>query len=245
MLINPILLGLLVAPSLAGLFLVLMVVPAFLARTPLKVIWKDRQRGRHYARTSAANKVLALYSLLFALGLAAVIYTGGLLPLLPLLLVLPLAVLTIYFDLASEGRRLLAELIAPVALSAIVAAMALAGGWDYAHALALWAIPLMHALPAVLYVRARLRLDREQPAGITGSIAIHVLALALAVALVWAGLIPILAAAAVLVLLGRAAYGLSPYRRPMSVKQLGWSEVFFGFLTVLLAAIGYWTSGIG
>jgi hypothetical protein len=43
------------------------------------------------------------------------------------------------------------------------------------------------------------------------------------------------------ILLGRAAYGLSPYRRDMSVKALGWSEVVFGLLVVILSAVGYWS----
>ena len=46
-LLDPILLGLLVAPSAAGIFLVLLDLASFLARTPLKIVWKDSQSGRH------------------------------------------------------------------------------------------------------------------------------------------------------------------------------------------------------
>lgn len=240
-LVNPIMLGLLVVPSAAGLFLVLLDIVAYLARTPLKILWKDYQRGRRYARTAAALKVLFLYAMVAVFSLTAALILGGLLPLVPLFLVLPLVVLVLYFDLLSTSRRLLPELLAPVTLSAIVAAMALADGWDWPRTLAIWAIPLMSSLPAVLFVRARLRLDRGLPAQPGLAIAAHVLAAGVAAALVWAGLIPGLAAVAIFILLGRALFGLSPFRRPMPVKTLGWSEVVFGLLTVILAAIGYWT----
>jgi hypothetical protein len=239
-LLDPILLGLLVAPSPAGLFLVLLDLAAFLARTPLKIVWKDTQRGRRYARTAAALKALFVYAVLAVFSLVAALILGGPLPLAPLFLVLPLAAAVLYFDLLSTSRKLLPELIAPLSLSAVLASMALADGWAWPAMLALWAIPLMRSLPAVVYVRARLRLEREKEAGVGTAVMLHVLALLISLALVWADLLPWLAAAAMAILLGRAVYGLSPYRREMSVKSLGWSEIVFGLLTVILSALGYW-----
>lgn len=242
MLFSPILLGLLVVPSAAGLFLALMVIAAFLARTPLKIIWKDRQRGRRYARTVTAIKVLGIYSLVILFGLTGALIVGGPLPLVPLFLVLPLAIIVLYFDLLSTSRRLLPELIAPVTLSAVVASMALAAGWDWPHTLALWSIPLMRSIPAVLFVRARIRLDRGRPAAVGTAILIHSLALGLSLVLVWAELIPFLASVAFFILLVRAAFGLSPYRTESSIQRLGWSEIVLGLMTVILSAIGYWTT---
>lgn len=244
MLISPILLGLLVVPSLTGLFLILIDVAAFMARTPLKIVWKDWQRGRRYARTAAAVKVLGLYGLLAVFGLAGALVSGGPVPLVPMFVVLPLAIVVLYFDLLSTSRQLLPELLAPLTLSAVVAGMALASGWDWPHVLGIWAIPLMRSVPAVLFVRARIRLDRDRPAAVGTAVVVHVLALAIALALVWAGLIPFLTAVAFFILLVRAAFGLSPYRRESSIKRLGWSEIVFGLMTVFLSAIGYWTMDI-
>ena len=244
MLFSPILLGLLVVPSTAALFLALVNICAFLARTPLKIVWKDRQRGRRYARTAAAIKVLGIYSLLIVFGLAGVLLTAGPLPLVPIFLVLPLAILLLYFDLLSTSRQLLPELLAPIALSAVVAAMALAGGWDWPHTLAIWTIPLMRSIPAVLFIRARIRLDRGRPAAVGSAIIVHILALVLSLLLFWAGLIPWLASAAYFILLIRAAFGLSSYRREVSIKRLGWSEIALGLMTVFLTALGYWSMGV-
>jgi hypothetical protein len=241
-LFSPILLGLLVVPSAAGFFLALLDIVVYLARTPLKIVWKDTQRGRRYARTAAALKVLFLYAILAVFSLTAALILAGPLPLVPLFLVLPLAAVVLYYDLLSTSRKLLPELVAPIVLSAIVAAMALADGWAWPQTLAIWSIPLMHAIPAVLFVRARLRLDRDLPAQRGLALAAHLIAAAVAVLLVQANLIPALAAVAIFTLLGRALYGLSRYRRPMAVKTLGWSEIVFSLLTVILSAVGYWTA---
>lgn len=241
MLFSPILLGLLVVPSVAALFLALVNICVFLARTPLKIVWKDRQRGRSYARTAAAIKILGIYSLLIIFGLAGVLLTAGPLALVPLFLVLPLAILLLYFDLLSTSRKLLPELLAPLTLSAVVAAMALAAGWDWPHTLAIWTIPLMRSIPAVLFIRARIRLDRGRPAAVGSAIIVHALALVLSLLLVWADLIPWLASAAFFILLVRATFGLSSYRREVSIQRLGWTEIALGLMTVFLTAIGYWT----
>jgi hypothetical protein len=243
-LFGPILLGLLVVPSAIGFFLALIDVAAYLARTPFKIIWKDNQRGRRYARTAAAYKVLFIYAMIALFGLTVVLILGGLLPLVPLFLVLPLSAVVLYYDLFANGRDLLPELLAPVALSAVVASMALAHGWNWPYTLAIWTIPLLISLPAVLFIRTRLRLDRGQPSQRGLTLVAHVIAALLAAAMATATLIPTLAAVAIFILLGRALYALSNSRRPMAVKTLGWSEVIFSLLAVILSAIGYWGMGI-
>jgi hypothetical protein len=242
MLFGPILLGLLVAPSLTALFIGTLYIAAFLARTPLKIIWKNRQRGRRTPRTAAATKMLGIYAFIIVFALAGVLLSGGALPLVPAFFVLPLAAALLYYDLLATSRRLLPELIAPATLSSAVAGIVLAAGWDWPHTLAIWAIPLMRSLPAVLFVRARIRLNRGLPAQTAVAIGAHLLAALTAMVLVAASLIPSLAGVAIFVLLGRALFGLSPYRRDMSIKALGWSEIAFSLLTVLLTAVGYWSA---
>ena len=240
MLISPILLGFLVVPSLTAVFLALAIIASFLARTPLKIVWKDSQKGRRFARTTAAMKVLALYVSLIVVGFGGALYVGGWRPLLPLLAVLPLLLFLLYFDLFSSSRQLLPELVAPIVLSSATAGMALAAGWAWPYALALWLIPLLHAVPAILYVRARIRMDKHRAAGARTAVFIHALAALLAIALAAIGYIPALAALAIFMLMLRAAINLSTYRPTMTVQQLGWSEIAFGLMTVLLSAMGYW-----
>ncbi|MFN8450824.1 MAG: YwiC-like family protein [Anaerolineae bacterium] len=55
-LLEPILLGWLVAPSAAGLLVGVGMIFAFLARHPLKLALSDRRRGKRLARTAAAER---------------------------------------------------------------------------------------------------------------------------------------------------------------------------------------------
>ena len=59
--LEPVLLGLLVAPSVAGACLALATVGAFLARHPFKIVAGDRRRGRRFARTPVAERFTILY----------------------------------------------------------------------------------------------------------------------------------------------------------------------------------------
>src|SRR5437764_14320935 len=73
--LEPVALGLLVAPSLPGLFLSVATLAAFLARHPLKLIMADRRRGRRFARTPVAERFVLLYILIATLSLLAAIKT--------------------------------------------------------------------------------------------------------------------------------------------------------------------------
>lgn len=236
---EPILLGLLVAPSWAGLLLALAGFLTFLLDQPLKIILTDRQRGRQYTRTRLALRVALIYLLLTAVCFAVAVWLVGLRPLLPLLLAVPLLLVFVIYD-HRPGRWWQAELSAPTAFSAISAAIALAAGWDLAPALALWSVMIARSVPAVLYVRARLRLAKGKQAESGPAMGAHMLALIVIALLVILRLAPPMAVLAFLILLLRAAIGLSPYRRDFPPMTLGWIETGIGLMTVLIVAVGYW-----
>lgn len=236
---EPILLGLMVAPTWPGLLMAVTGFLSFLLNQPLKIIAADRQRGRQYARTRLALRVAIIYLLLIAFCLALVIFLVGPQPLMPLLLAVPLLVIFFVYD-NRPGRSWQAELAAPTGFSAISAAIALAAGWDLIPALALWAIMIARSVPAVLYVRARLRLAKGKPASSNSAMGAHMLALVVVALLSITGLVPPTAVLAFLLLMLRAAIGLSPYRRDLAPMTLGWIETAVGLITVLLIAAGYW-----
>lgn len=94
-------------------------------------------------------------------------------------------------------------------------------------------------MTSVLYVRARLRMDRGRSAGPGAVHAGHAAALAAAAGLAAAGLAPWLAPVVFLVLLARSGWGLSPARRAVRPQVLGWQEVGYGVLSLALLALGY------
>lgn len=231
--LEPVVLGLLVAPSLAGLSLALATVAAFLARHPLKIMVADRRRGRRFPRTRMAEAFALLYSSIALVSFAAAIISGPALLLVPIAIALPLAVIQLAYDFSSRSRALLPELSGATAMAAAASSLALAGGFKLGPALALWAILAARVLPTILYVRARLRAARGEKVAPGLIIAMHVLACALGLMLLLQNLSSIFAFCALSLLLVRAVAGL--YSPPVSAKRVGITELVYG--AVLVAAI--------
>lgn len=238
-LVEPVVLGLVLAPSPAGVVLALGAVAAFLARHPLRLILADRRRDARYPRTAVAERfalayaALALALLLLAVPLARAPFW------LPLAIAAPIGAVALGFDARGRSREALPEVAGAGALEASVAAIALAGGSAVGVALGAWALLALRAVASVLYVRARLRLDRGMASGRWAAIASHLAAVVLALVLARAAWAPWLGVAAFAVLLLRAGHGLSPWRPLVRPRALGFQELGFGLLTLLLLAVGY------
>jgi YwiC-like protein len=236
---EPAILGLAVAPSAAGACLALAALAAFLARQPLKLVLTDRRRGARYPRTALARRVfVACAGLAFLLVATAVFFAST--PLWPpLVAAAPIGLLAVAFDALGRSREALAETAGAVAFGASATAIALAGGAALGGAWGVWALLALRAVTSVLYVRARLRLDRGRQAGARAVHVAHAAALAVACGLAAAGIAPWLAPALFFVLLARAGWGLSPARGRVRPQALGWQEVGYGAVTVALLAVGY------
>lgn len=237
--LEPVLLGLLVAPSWAALLLGLSTVTAFLLRHPLKIMLVDRRRGLNTVRTRRARVVIVVLAATSGLSLLGALLLAGPGLLLPLAMAAPFAAVYLYYDLTKPGRTLQAELAGPPALAFVASSMAVMDGWPLPNALALWAALTLRAVPSVLYVRARIRLDRGREPDIIWPIAAHGLALVLVFALVRIELLPALAVIPFIALLARAVWFLSPRRPAVAVKTIGFVELGLGIFLVAALAIGY------
>lgn len=235
-LFEPILLGLLVAPSWIGLALGLAAVSAFLVRHPLKLALADRRRGKRYPRTVVAEKLALGLGVLAALLLAAVMLASpALRPL--LLLGMPLALVQVIYDARFQSREIAPELAGAAALGLTAPAMALAAGWPMAHALGLWLLLLARAVPSILYVRVLVQRLHREPAGAWPAVAAHLLALASVAVAASRGLLPAAALFVPVLLLARAIHGLT--RPPLTAKRLGWGEITYGATAVGIGALAY------
>jgi hypothetical protein len=238
-LLEPIILGLAITPSLAGLFLALSVFGVFLARHPLKIAVTDYRRGKRYTRTIAAERFALGYSAMAIVGFGAALALAGVDFLLPLVLAVPLAAIQFGGYAFNRGRDLLPELAGASAMAVSASCLVMAGGEQFDLALVLWIILVARDVPSILYVRARLRLDRGKPFARAPVLLANLGAAAGVIALALAGLAPVLAAVAMIVLLLRAVHGLSPYRQKVRVQVIGILEMVYGFLTVFLTILGY------
>ncbi|GIK28215.1 MAG: YwiC-like family protein [Chloroflexi bacterium] len=239
-LIEPIVLGLLAAPTFAGFLLGIAAVGVFLVHQPLKVAIKDRRKGVRPPRAVWAERFAASYGLVGAVAFIAVL---ALTPspdfLVPLALAVPLASVQLVYDARNQSRRLAPELSGACALAMTASAIAVLGGWDILPSLVLWLIASMRAIISILHVRARLKLERKKAQSPWLVWAVHGAALIVMIALIIVGRAPWLGAAAFTILLGRTVIGLSRYRTSRSPKVIGMMEMGYGFVTSILTGTGY------
>ncbi|HEX9160258.1 MAG TPA: YwiC-like family protein [Thermoanaerobaculia bacterium] len=231
-LLEPLLLGLLVAPSIGGAFIGIAALFGFLTRQPLKYALQDALRGKSYARTPWCWMFAATYATVAAAAFAGAILVSRIAFVIPFGLVAPLAVTVVLYDAYNRSRSLFPELIGAAAMSSTATAIAIAGGMRMLPAFALSGIILARSLPSILYVRTLLRRAHRQTAASWPALVAQV-----AAAIAVAAFAPLLAVVAMVILIARAAWGLA--HEPPRAKTIGWSEVAIGTITIVLAAAGY------
>lgn len=237
---EPILLGLLLAPSLAGLALGAAALGAFLLRQPLRIYIKDMRSERRATRTPVARQFALLYAALtLTAGLITLLNTPSFDALLPLLFALPIFVVQLAYDFSNKSRSLIAEMSGSLATGALASSIVMVGGWLLIPALGLWLALAAKSVAAVWYVRSRLRLERGKPANAGLVVAAHGLACGLLLLAYVYELVPLLTPVAMGILTIRAAVGLSRWRKARVPKQIGIQEVVYALGFVLLVAAGY------
>jgi hypothetical protein len=237
--LEPILLGLLVAPSWAGLGLALATTGVFLARRPVKLVTTDLVRKRRLPRTRMAGWFALGYGALSlaGLGLAVLTTTGQFWW--PLVAAAPLAFLALRADAQSRNRGLIPELAGGIAMGSAVAAIAMAADWGWAAAFGLWLVLAARSYAAIILARAQVRRAKEQLYDRGGVYAAQVAALLVVALAASLAIVPLLSALAIFLLGVGAFYSLS--RPPVPAKTVGWTQMVFGLLVVFLTATGVWT----
>ena len=235
--IEPGLLGLLVAPSVAGACLAVAALLLFLLRTPLELALVDRRRHRRLPRTRLAERVAAAEATLLAVlvAVAAVTAHDGHWWI-PAVVAAPLVAVELAYDIRSRRRRLVPELTGAVAIAAVVAAVVVAGDGDPHLAAGLWLILAARVTTSIPHVRAqidRLHSRDWQP----GLVLVSDLA-----AVVVAGVAVVLDERIIVgaaVLIAVVVVQQVRRRRPVApVKIIGVSQMVLGFAVVAASAIG-------
>lgn len=237
-LLEPVILGLVLAPTASGLCLALAALSAFLTRHPLRLAVMDRRKGARYRRTVLTERIALGYAVL-ALGFAAAAFVLAAGPFIsPILFAAPLALGALALDLTARGRDLVGELLGSVALGASATAIVLAGSGPAVVAWMAWLLLALRAVTAILYVRARLQHERAGGAPVFSVIALHTLTLAAVRGLVVIGSAPWLVTPAFTLLLLRALGLLTP-AKGVRAQVIGVQEVLFGITTLVLLAVGF------
>ena len=154
--LEPVLLGLLVARSVAGVALGVGALFAFLVRTPLKLALVDGRRHRWLDRTKLAVQIGA--GELFVIVAMAIVamWFAGWSWLIPVLVAAPLVGVELWFDVRSRGRRLVPELCGAVGIGSVAAAIVVASGARAALAAAVWLVLAGRAIASIPFVRVQI-----------------------------------------------------------------------------------------
>ena len=234
--LEPVLLGLLVAPSVAGALLGVGALLAFLVRTPLKLVLIDLRRDRWLPRTHLAARLTAVeLAALFAIGVTVTAATGWQWWI-PVLVAIPLVAAQLWFDVRSRGRRTAPELSGAIGVCAVAAAIAVAGGEPGATAAALWMVLAARAIGAIPFVRAQIARLRNGTAHLRGAV------LAQGAALACAALAVAVDPAVSLGFAGVVGLSVLQFtwlrRRQVPAKVLGMRQMILGLALVALTATG-------
>jgi hypothetical protein len=242
-LVESILLGLLVAPSWAGLWLGVACIGAFLVQHPLIIVIKDFRRKRSFERTHLARQFLLLFSSVTLLFLMLAVQAAGLgfVPL--LLLTLPLALTQLGFEVRNQNRHFVAEVAGALALGAATAMIALAANASWISAFILWLLIGLRVVPSILYVRTRLHWKHGHSSAREVPFMAHIFAVLTGLTLCVTGAVSVIYLVAVGLLFVRAIAGLWDRTQSVSARSIGVQEIAFGLLYVLLTAVALIGSG--
>jgi len=238
-LLEPVILGLVLAPSMAGTCLGIAALAAFLIRHPLRLVAIDYRKGTRYPRTALAERFVLACAALAALFAGAALELSGHEFVIALFVAAPLATAALVLDLTGRGRNLAAEIGGSVALGASVTAIVLSGGGSPRVAWMAWFLLALRAVTAIIYVRARLELERTGDSPVFMVTLVQAIALMVVLALMSFELAPALAVVAFAILLFRAAFGLLSSSRGVRPQVVGMQEVALGVATVALLAMGF------
>jgi hypothetical protein len=234
--LEPVLLGLVVAWSGAGVALGLAAFTAFLVRTPLKLVAVDLRRGRWLDRSRLALRIAIVELIVLGSTVALAIALAGWSWLAPGVVAGPLVAIELSFDIRSRGRRMVPELCGAVAMSAVAASIVLAAGHGSGLAVGVWLVLAARGVGAIPFVRVQIQRLRRGEGPVRHSDLAQVFSVVFATAAVVTDRRLLLGLVGVLVL--AAAQTIWVRRAPIPAKQLGLRQMGIGLALVVVTAVG-------
>lgn len=233
--LEPLALGLLVAPSLAGGALAVAAFAGFLARRPLKIAVRERRGVRRATAIRALAVLVTIAGSAFALavGLGGTEWLGWLVP------VMALGAVFAGFDLGNAWRTGVAEVAGAAAFALLAGTVAGASGWPFAAVWPLAFAMLGRAVPTVLFVRAAVRARKTGEICRWPALAAASAAVGLALGGWSAGMMPGAVAGTLGLLLARTAILLWSPRLSLRPRTLGFAELALGVAYLALVAAAW------
>jgi hypothetical protein len=244
--IEPGLLGVLLAPSLAAVVLGVAALLVFLVRTPSRLVLVGRRHAADRPTTASGVERSRLAARVATVELAAMVLAVVLTVLLaadpwwwlPMVVAAPLFVLALWFDMRSLSRHLVPEIVGSVAVASVAAMGARAGGAPWPLAVSAWIILIARIASSIPHVRAQVQRIHGRRAPVSPTIVGDVAALAAALIAVVVEPNVVLGAAAIVGLI--VVQRITLARPPRPAKVLGLRQMVLGFGVVGATATSAW-----
>jgi hypothetical protein len=234
--LEPVLLGLLVGWSGAGLALGIAAFTAFLLRTPAKLVAVDLRRGRWLDRSGLALRIAIVELVVLGAAVAIAAAMAGWSWLVPVVIAAPLVAIELWFDVRSRGRRLVPELCGAIGIAAVAAAIVIAADRGTALAVGVWLVLAARSVGAIPFVRVQIMRLRRGDGPVWQSDLAQVVGVTIAT--VAAIVDPRLPAALGGVVVLAVVQSVWVRRPPIPVKQVGLRQMAMGIALVAVTAVG-------
>jgi hypothetical protein len=234
--LEPVLLGLLIAWSWAGLLIGLAAFTAFVVRTPLKLVAVDVHRRRWLARTTLAAQIAAAESVVAGALVTGATALAGAGWWVAAAAAMPLVAVEAAYEARSRGRRLVPELCGAIGVAGVAAAIVVAAGEPVRLAAAAWLVLAARSIGAIPFVRAQIVRARRGTVETRASDVAQVAALAVGAGAVWADQRTLLGVAVLAAMLAAQAWWSR--RQPPAVKVIGLRQMALGLALVAATAAG-------
>jgi len=232
---EPVLLGLAVAPSIAGACVGIAAILAFVARTPLRIVLVDRHRSRDLDRTALARRVLLVEIATIAVLVATAAVTASAGFWWPAAIAAPLVAIELWFDTRSRSRRLVPELAGTYGICSVAAMILLAAAHPSTEAVAVWLILAGRATTAIPHVRAQIARLHGRPWYPRLLLVADAAAIALVVA---ASAADLAVSAGAVAVVGVIAFQRRTAATPVPAKVIGLRQTLLGLAVVAATALG-------
>lgn len=233
--LEPLALGLLVAPSWPGAALALALVGGFFARRPVRMLFLERRTERRVA----AWRATGLCGLVATMGFVAAVAGAGTSGWWALLPMAAAGAVFAWFDVRGSGREEIAELAGATAFGLAPIAIGVLGALPREQAIALGILMTARSAPSVATVRAFLRAAKTGVRQDAFALIAVASALAAGIWLAFRGAAPWLGAVALAALLVRTVALLVIVRPSWRAKTLGMLEAVIGLVYVALLALAW------
>ena len=234
--LEPVVLGLAVAWSGAGVVLGVAAFTAFLVRTPAKLVAVDLRRKRWLDRSRLALEIAIVEVVVLVAAVGAAIVLAGWSWLAPVVVAAPLVAVEMSFEIRSRARRLAPELCGAIAVAAVSGSIVLAADRDAGLSAGVWLVLAARAAGAIPFVRVQILRLRRGAGPVWQSDLAQGCAVALGVVAVIVDRRLLVALVAIVALAG--AQSVWVRRAPVPAKQLGLRQMAIGLVLVAVTAVG-------